>query len=159
MTGARPVTGASKPTVQVPEPVSQAPQRDSTPVDTGSGWQRMSEFSPQVGSTPSALRFPDGKVATTANWADFIVGIVEWLRANGSLTEHELPIRFGDQTQNVVSATPPSSSGFGGSGAYRQVGEWFIRTSYTGGQHARNAERLIKHTGLNPADFAVRLAE
>ena len=92
-------------------------------METEGGWHRLSRFSPQVGSKPSELRFPDGKIITMTNWGDFIAGVVEWLQVSGNLSDHDLPIQFGDQTQYVVSTTLPSRTGFDGSGVYRQVGE------------------------------------
>ena len=153
----RPVVGMppapSQPQVRIKPPV----QVTTAETGTDDGWFALSNFSPQSGARPSTLRFPDGSTAQTANWGDFIVGIVEWLRSNGSLTDHNLPIRLGDQTNDLISATPPDSPGFDGSGVYRPVGDWHVRTNYTGGQHARNARNIIELSGLNPADFAVKL--
>ncbi len=151
--GAAPLTSA---------PVADAEATASTPILAepaveANGWTRLSEFSPEAGSRPSELRSPDGQVTSLTNWGDFIAEVVAWLQVSGNLSDHNLPIQFGDQTQYVVSTTLPSRTGFDGSGVYRQVGEWHVRTNYTGGQHARNAKRIIERAGLNPADFAVRL--
>ena len=121
------------------------------------GWTRLSEFSPEAGSRPSDLRCPDGRIISLTNWGDFMSELVAWLQVSGSLSDHDLPIQFGDQTQYVVSATPPTRMGFDGSGVYRKVGEWHVRTNYTGGQHAKNAVRTIELAGRDPGDFAVRL--
>lgn len=122
-----------------------------------SGWTRLSEFSPEAGSRPSELRSPDGQNISLMNWGDFIAAVVEWLQVSRNLSDHDLPIRFGDQTHYIVSTALPSRTGFDGSGVYRQVGEWHVRTNYTGGQHARNAKRIIERAGLDPADFSVKL--
>ena len=154
---AKPLVGMSSAPLPTQTQSDTPAYGDASPIATDDGWLALSHFSPQVGAKPSTLRFPDGSNARTVNWGDFIVGIVGWLRSNGSLTEQQLPIRFGDQTNYIVSATPPDTPGFDGSGVYRQVGEWYVRTNYTGGQHARNAMRIIELAGLDPADFAVKL--
>ncbi|MCY3557605.1 MAG: type I restriction enzyme HsdR N-terminal domain-containing protein [Chloroflexi bacterium] len=154
---ARPVVEANVVASQ-PQPSSDPPsQVGAVQVETGDDWKSLRDFAPEPGTKPSALRFPDGKTTRTANWADYIAEIVDWLRVAGSLTAHHLPVRFGDQTNNVISAVPPNDPGFSGSGVYRQVGDWYVRTNYTGGQHAGNAQRIIELAGLNPADFAVKL--
>ena len=148
--GAAPLSSA-------PIEVTTSPPNQPAPTVEESGWTKLSAFSPEAGSRPSELRSPDGQIIGLLNWGDFIATVVEWLQVSGDLSDHDLPIQFGDQTQYVVSTTLPSRTGFDGSGVYRQVGEWHVRTNYTGGQHARNAKRIIQRAGLNPDDFAVKL--
>ena len=126
-------------------------------VDAETRWQVLSECSPPPGSRPAAVRFPDGSVVKTENWGDFIAGLVWWLRVSRHLTDGNLPIRFGSQTYDMISATSPSRPGFHGSGTYRQIGEWYVKTSYTAHQQVLNSRRLIELAGLDPGDFAVRL--
>ena len=153
-TGATPVVDTPAPAVDVtntPEPLPQPP-------NPGGGWHTLATFKPVGGSKPASVRFPGGKVEETATWADFIAVIVGWLQANGSLTPSTLPIRRGNSKLSIVNVTAnhPSGASFRSS---RQIGAWFINTHYSGRDHVKNATTVIEHAGLNPADFAVRLAK
>ena len=152
--GATPVANTLTPAVEVistPEPLPQPPS-------PGEDWHTLAAFKPASGSKPASVRFPDGKSGETATWADFISVIVGWLRADRSLTASALPIRRGNSKLSIVSVTAihPSGAPFRSS---RQVGPWFINTHYSGKDHVQNAIAIISHAGLNPADFAVRLAK
>lgn len=144
--GAAPLTSAPVAEATASTPISAEPALGAN------GWTRLPGFSPEAGVKPSALRFPDNTVVQTGNWADFIQEIVRWLKASGELTDRELPIRLDGQKEYVINTTAGHENSF-----YRPVDHWFVRTNYTGGQHARNAKRIIERAGLNPNDFAVKL--
>ncbi len=146
--GATPLSGAAVESTAA----TASPPIPAEPTIEDSGWTTLSEFTPEVGVKPSAVRAPDDTVVQTRNWADFIQEIVRWLKASGKLSDRELPIRLDGQKEYLISTTAGHENSF-----YRPVDHWFVRTNYTGGQHARNAKGIVRIAGLDPADFAVKL--
>ena len=123
---------------------------------SGDGWHKLSEFSATPGSKPQAIRLPSGDVQTTDNWADPIVAAVRWLHDEGHLKESHLPIQRSDKSYIVASAPQnPTGTKFS---AYRQVGPLFINVNATAETQVRNMRFIVKLTGQDPAEFAVRLA-
>lgn len=133
--GATPVV-PTDPT-ESPTPV-EPPQTGSFSDETdGGGWHALSEFSPQSGSKPQAVRYPSGDVQTTTdNWSDPIVAVVRWLYEKGHLKESHLPIQRTSKTY-IVAATPTNPTGTKFS-AKRQVGPFFLNVHGTAEAQIRN---------------------
>ena len=119
-------------------------------------WHKLSEFTPLPGSKPQAIRLPSGDVRTAASWADLTVAAVRWLHEAGHLSKSHLPIQRGTKTY-VVASTPqhPTGTPFR---SQRQVGPHFVNVHYSATDHVRNIGWIVKLTGQDPAEFAVRLA-
>ena len=120
-------------------------------------WHALSEFSPLPGSKPQAIRLPSGDVRTAGSWADLTVAAVRWLHEAGHLNESHLPIQRSKKTY-IVASTPQHATGTTFRAA-RQVGPHFVNVNYSARDHVRNISWIVKRTGQDPADFAVRLAK
>ncbi len=138
-------------------PQTSPPQTDVTSDEANPRvWHALLEFSPTPGSKPQAIRLPSGEVQTAGSWADLTVAAVRWLHETGHLNESHLPIQRTNKTFIVASAPQhPTGTKFV---SHRQVGPHFVDVNYSAKHHVRNIRIIVKLTGQDPADFAVRLA-
>ena len=138
-------------------PHTSLPHTDVTSDEANShAWHALLEYSPPPGSKPQAIRLPSGDVRTAASWADLTVAAVRWLHEADHLSKSHLPIQRGTKTY-VVASTPqhPTGTPFR---SQRQVGPHFVNVHYSATDHVRNIGWIVKRTGQDPAEFAVRLA-
>ena len=68
--GAAPVISAEPSSLTTSIHPAPTPE-PSSPIESA-GWSALSEFTPESGSKPAAVRFPGGTVEDTPNWSDFI---------------------------------------------------------------------------------------
>ena len=145
--------------VMHPSSALESPSQTGVVSDGASadGWHTLSEFSPLLGSKPQTIRLPSGEVRTTGNWADLTVEVVRWLYEQGHLKQSHLPIQRDKAKAYIVAATPYNATGkkFAAS---RQVGPYFVNVNANAKAHVRNMSFIVKLTGQDPAEFAVRLA-
>ena len=120
-------------------------------------WHKLSDFTPLPGSKPQAIRLPSGDVRTADSWAALTVAAVRWLHEAGHLNESHLPIP-GSKKTYIVASTPKHATGTTFRAA-RQVGPHFVNVNYSARDHVRNISFIVKQTGQDPANFAIRLAE
>ena len=120
-------------------------------------WHALLEYSPPPGSKPQAIRLRSRDVRTAGSWAALTVAAVRWLHEAGHLNESHLPIQRSKKTY-IVASTPRHATGTTFRAA-RQVGPHFVNVNYSARDHVRNIGWIVKRTGQDPAEFAVRLAK
>lgn len=156
---------AATPLLDVAPQVEEAPTKTTEvkrqpPVSASatetSLWHTLSGFTPESGTKPAVVRFPDETVVSTPNWADFIAAVVRWLKADGKLTDSDLPIQTSKGTTILVGLEPTHKNGKQFK-TLRQVDTWFVNANYDSGHHVGNARAVIQLAHSNPADFAVKL--
>ena len=155
------VTGEIKPAaVPLMQPSAavepQPPAAVTSDEANSHAWHALLEYSPPPGSKPQAIRLPSGDVRTADSWAALTVAAVRWLHEAGHLNESHLPIQRSKKTY-IVASTPRHATGTTFRAA-RQVGPHFVNVNYSARDHVRNIGWIVKRTGQDPAEFAVRLA-
>ena len=139
---------------------SRVPSYPTAARDLSSEWVPLSRLAPEKGEKPQELRLPSGEILGVATWAQLVAKLTQWLMDHGHLVEANLPIRGGG-TSYLVAAQPQHSNDrpfkgrpFEGNAA--QVGRFFVDTSYSGENHARNMRTILESAGRQPDEFAVR---
>ncbi|MYD73835.1 MAG: hypothetical protein F4Y11_06215 [Chloroflexi bacterium] len=159
------VVSAATPLLDVAPPVEKAPTNTtdlnelfpaSTPAADPGLWHILTDFIPESGTKPGAIRFPDNTVVSTPNWADFIGEVVRWLKAHGDLTDSDLPIQVTSGATILVGLSPTHKTGKQFK-TLRKVDTWFVNANYASADHVQNARSVIQLAKSNPAAFAVRL--
>ena len=158
MPAASPLLDFSQPAKDAPMKTPEVKKQSSANATTGNSslWNILADFSPESGTKPAAVRFPDGSVASTPNWADFIAEVVRWLKAKGRLAESDLPIQVSKGTTILVGLSPKHKTGREFQ-TLRKVDNWFVNANYDSGHHVLNARSVIHLANLDPRDFAVQL--
>ncbi len=149
------IVGAA-PVVDTPLPVQHMPAAPTPIVELGMEWRPLSEFQPERGTKPAAIRHSNGQVKAVDSWADLCAEIVRWLKSSGRLTEQHLPVRIGRGQVYFVNRSNANGKGTQFK-TYRQVDSWFVNANYNAKQQANNARGVIQTAGLDPATFAVKL--
>lgn len=150
-TAAAPVVDKQAPVTDTPAPPGAAPT-----VSDDERWHQLSEFQPERGTKPAAIRHSNGQVKAVDSWADLCAEIVRWLKSSGRLTEQHLPVRIGRGQVYFVNRSNANGKGTQFK-SYRQVDSWFVNANYNAKQQAHNARGVIQTAGLDPATFAVKL--
>ena len=143
-------------------PVTQeAPTPAPSPIaDDEYDWQSLTQLEgTSKGVKPVALRFPDGSKISIENWTPVPVETVRWLMANGMLNESHCPIltnhssnsRYCVHTQNVHKDGKPFGNPI-------EVDGLYVDRIPNGPAAFGRTKTIIKHTGLDPAQFSVRFS-
>ena len=122
--------------------------------DLSSEWTPLSKLVPEGREKPQELRLPSREIQGVASWAQLVVKLTRWLIDHGHLTEASLPIRGGGKSY-LVAMQPKHRDGR----PFRQpakAGRFFVDTSYSGPDHARNMRAIIESAGKQTDEFAVR---
>ena len=84
-----------------------------------------------------------------------MVELVTHLASDGSLTEDHAPFQYKGRYILATTHTP------GGKEFTRskQAGAFLVETNYSGPHMVERAQAIIKHAGLDPAQFRVRLRD
>ena len=126
------------------------------------GWQSISSLQPKQGDNkndnPTEMMFPDSSRESITGWNQVVVEVVKWLTDNGSLGTSHCPIRDPDKPNKyIVAAAPkhPGNIGFN-TRAREEVNSLYVETHYTAPEVVRNANTIIKRTGMNASQFKLR---
>ena len=147
--------------IHEPEPIPQGqPAIRETPVavtqsgETSRKWIPLSELTPEPRSKPAELLFPDNMPKEITSWASLTTEIVGWLLNKHHMHPRHYPIQFGERY--IISDKPihPSGSKFK---QPKRVENVYVEMNYSGRNQARNSRIIVEYTGLNPAQFKVRL--
>ena len=135
----------------------RAPLPPPTPSrDAEEGWVSLAELEVVPFAKPRELLLPTGKQISTPSWVNLVTGVAQWLLDERHLSGDSRPIQIRERYILATRPTHPNGKEFKQA---RHVGPLSIETNYSGADTIRNAQRIIKHAGLNPADFKVRLAD
>lgn len=151
-----PQTHESEPTPQKHPATQRPPATVPQSGETGQVWLPLSEFKPQLHTSPPVeIQFPDHSNISIKRWNAITIEIVRWLFEHGFLNQNNWNIR-----QNVryyVSDTRRHSSGKAFKNPH-QIGPLWVEGDFTGVNHVKNSSFILKEVGQDPAQFKVRLS-
>ena len=154
------VKTGSPPLVDAQASAAEAPaaQNPASQFSNDGPWHRLSEFTPQPKTKPAVLMLPDKREIKVSTWSQLVMEVVERAKSTGTITDTQLPIRFGSAKSNFIHSRNDRGNGqrFATS---QNVESWHVNLNYNAAQHMRNIRRLIDMAGLDSSSFAVRLAE
>ena len=140
----------------LPEDETSAAPEKEHPASLGPEWNLLGGFKPKTGTKPAAVRFSDGSVGNAGSWSNLNAEIVRWLKSEGHLSAHHLPLKLGKANSYFLNIDNDKGNGqpfqF-----FREVDGWFMHANYNAAVHMNNARGVIQFVGLNPNDFAVKL--
>ena len=153
---------AQLPVIQVEYPgtieVTGVPTPKPPPViEPEPDWILLSDFRPKTG-VPSTvdILFPDNSIVQLAKrqWYRVTTETILWLYQRGHLSTSNC--RVQKSTRYIVSDSPthPNGKDFI---AHKKAGPFYVERNYSGLGFVINAEMIIKHVGLDPTQFKVRL--
>ena len=150
------------PVVDIPEP--NGPEEDDRnsdpdPLPPEGGWHKLSDLKPDKGTKPVEMKFPTGRTIPVKSWADVIAETVRWLLAEGKFSQAAIPVSLPTSRTKLLVAEQPNHKNGRKFHSSRWINPYYIDTSYKGSQQTKNAAYIIQQVGLNPGDFAVRMAE
>ena len=123
--------------------------------DLSSDWVPLSRLAPEGHEKPQELRLPSGETLGVSSWAQLVTKLTKWLLDDGHLNDANLPIRGGKGARYLVAAQPRHSNGNPFTSP-AQAGRFFVETSHSGPNHARNMRTILNNVGKLPDEFAVR---
>ncbi len=133
-----------------PEP----PQWDA---GTEIGWHSLAAVYPALNDAPpSAIQFPDATQIDIETWIALPVEVTRWLWQEEHYDETLPPITL--QKRHVIASEPEHPSGALFSQPL-QVGPFWLEGKFDARYCASNARLIVKHAGLDPAQFRVRLRD
>ena len=138
-------------TAPAAEPVSSQPV---PPTSDEKEWQPLSELYP-TGNVPppSEIRFPDNSRQSTKNWSGLVVEVTRWLVKSEHLHPGRCPIHRNSRYLVATSPVHPNGKEFS---APHHISTVYIEKNYNARNLVINARSIIKHVGLDPAQFKVQ---
>ena len=116
------------------------------------GLTSLSEWLDRVatrGDLPPDIKFPDGESARIDRAFHVPVKTTGWLIDNGYLTSAPLPIH----TPSGTILVSDKREDFKPDHRPKEVSNVFVNTNFSAVDHVKNAQTIIEHTELSPADF------
>ncbi len=139
-----------------PTPVyPPAPTPKLEPAPEAEGLVSLTEVIVEKGlKPPTEIVFPNQDRANIRYWSDLPVAVIRWLLSEGRIDASRCPVR-GAGRRYIVNTTPthPNGSEFS-QPRYIEEGLYY-EAHYSAPYHVRNAQAIIAHVGLDPAQFEV----
>ena len=138
----------------VVEPVAIVPDE--------SQWQSLSNLKPASwANPPKGIIFPNNSSEHIENWKGIVVEVTKWLANEGHLDASKCPIPYSNRSkQYIVASVPvhPSNKDFRDPREVEstRIGRLYIETHSSSSDCVKKAITIIKHVGLEPAQFKVR---
>ncbi len=141
--------------VYKPEAQSELAVSKPTPsVANDKEWQPLSELDPSgKAPSPSEVRFPDSSLQPTKYWSSVLVEVTRWLVKCEHLSPNNSPIQRNSRYLVATSPVHPDGKEFT---APHHINPLYIEKNYNAQNLVINACTIIKHIGLDPAQFKVR---
>lgn len=137
-------------------PDTRQPSVESTsPHDLSGDWIPLSGLAPRGGEKPQELRLPSSDILGVTSWPQLVEKLTNWLVDQGYLSEAGLPIVTTGGTRFIVAGEPKQRDG-SPFRSYKRAGRFFVNTDYGPRNHVRNLQTIIKSTGQQASEFAVR---
>ncbi len=144
---AAPVTMVTSPTTDFDQALDQQ------------GWQSLSDVSWVKGHTePAEIRFPDNSSIAVNTWKSLMVESVQWLANSRFLTGDRCPIQAPRAKRRCLVSTDPTHPTGQPMTTPVEVNPFYVEMNQSARGCVRNAEIIIEHVGLDPADFKVRFS-
>ena len=120
-------------------------------------WQSLLDLNPAKGDRPPAeIRFPDGSLLAAKAWIDVVREVTRWLVSTKQLYPDHCPIPQGGSSKWYLVAKSPQHKTSVDFTSSEKVETVWIEKNYGAPQQAENARTIVRHVGLDPAQFTVR---
>lgn len=138
-----------------PSPATPTSQISATAIDARE-WIPLTDtnLAQSVNPKPSEMLLPDNRRVRLNAWNSILIETTKWLINNNFLNESHCPVLIGE-TRYIVAADPTHSNGIPFKNA-RQVRSLYLEVNFTAQDLVKHTRRIIKHVGLDPANFKVR---
>lgn len=135
--------------------VSQVNTKSTEPPHSTS-WKSVASLMYTKGdSNPTQIKFPDGSIVNIKTWVDILAQTATWLIENNHITKDHCPIKSG-RSRFIVSTKPihdnkkPFQNELNIRGLY-------LECNYSPKDVLSKSKMLVKHVGLNPQNFELKI--
>ena len=154
--------GSATITVPIPAPASH-PTSTSPRAITAEGWIPLTQQAPRGrGEHPPEIRFPDNSTSHLETWTSIVIEVTRWLIQQDLIHMGRLPLQ---SRENYILATsdvhPPTRRHPRGRkfDASERFGEIYLEAHGNPRTVLAKTTTIIKHAGMDPSEFKVRLAD
>ena len=127
------------------------------PVVLGTDWHRLVDLKDVKGKKPTSVRLPDGQSPQISTFVELNLRVLAWLTESGRLSASHLPIRRPRSRSRFIVATSPKHPTGKPFVNLKMVNLLYVEMNFSATDQVKNCKEIIRHVGLDPADFAVKL--